>query len=201
MSDFSLAPASVLGSHAPRGSGQAGAAGVTIAERTGVSLCSVLARKGAGLALADRVRSEFGLDLPRSPRCTRPGPVEFIWAGPMQWLALGEGNDGRAFERRMQSSLGGMASITDQSDGRVILRVSGPRARDALGKGVHIDLHPSEFRPGSTALTEVAYMNVHLWQVDDAPTYNVAMFRSFALAFWEWLAAAAAEYGVTTEPS
>jgi heterotetrameric sarcosine oxidase gamma subunit len=197
VSDFSLSPASVLSSHTSR---TTGSAGVTIGERTGVSLCSVVARKGAEAALADRVRNGFGVELPRTPRCTGPGAVELIWAGPSQWLVLGEESDGRAFEQQLQSVFGGVASITDQSDGRVIIRVSGPRARDALAKGVLIDLHPSEFKPGATALTVVAYMNAHLWQVDDAPTYDVAMFRSFALAFWEWLAAAAAEYGVATEP-
>jgi sarcosine oxidase gamma subunit len=29
----------------------------------------------------------------------------------------------------------------------------------------------------------------------------VAMFRSFTVAFWEWLADSAAEYGVATELS
>jgi methylglutamate dehydrogenase subunit D len=49
-------------------------------------------------------------------------------------------------------------------------------------------------------VTVVSYSNVHLWQVDDAPTYDIAMFRSFAVAFWDWLTAAAAEFGVSTKP-
>jgi methylglutamate dehydrogenase subunit D len=201
VSSFGLSPASALISHATRKGGQASAAGVRIAERTGVLLCSVLARKGADAMLGERVRREFGVELPRTPRCTGSGPVEFIWAGPNQWLALGEGDDGRAFEQRLRWSLGGMASLVDQSDGRTILRISGARARDALAKGVQIDVHPCAFTPGDTAMTVVAYINVHLWQVDSAPTYDVAMFRSFAVAFWEWLADSAAEYGVATDLS
>jgi sarcosine oxidase subunit gamma len=201
VSSFKLSPAAVLGSHASWIGGQASTAGVTIAERTGVLLCSVLARKGAGATLAERVRNEFGVELPRTPCCTGPGAVEFIWAGPSQWLALGEGNDGRAFEQRLRSSLGGIASLADQSDGRAILRISGLRARDALAKGIHIDLHPSAFKPRDTAITSIAYVSVHLWQIDNTPTYDLAMFRSFAVAFWEWLADSAAEYGVATDPS
>lgn len=88
--------------------------------------------------------------------------------------------------------------MTDQSDGRTILRIGGPRVRDALAKGIHIDLDPSAFKPGDTAITAVAYINVHFWQVDDRPTYDVAMFRSFSVAFWDWLSGAAAEYGLAT---
>ena len=201
MASLKLPPAAVLGSHALRIGGQAGTAGVTISERTGVSLCSMLARTGADATLADRVRNEFGADLPRTPRCTGPAAVEFIWAGPNQWLALGEGNDGRAFEQQLRSSLGDTVSLTDQSDGRAILRISGLRARDALAKGAHIDLHPSAFKPRDTAITSIAYVSVHLWQIDNTPIYELAMFRSFALAFWEWLADSAAEYGVATDPS
>ena len=76
------------------------------------------------------------------------------------------------------------------------MRISGPRARDALAKGVHIDLHPSAFLPGDAAVTAVAYIGVHFWQVDAAPTYEFAMFRSFAVSFGEWLVDAAAEFGV-----
>ena len=84
----------------------------------------------------------------------------------------------------------------DQSDGRIILRVTGPRVRDALAKGVPIDLHPRAFRPGDAAITTVATIGVHLWQVDDAPTYELIVPRSFAVAFREWFDEAAAEFGI-----
>jgi methylglutamate dehydrogenase subunit D len=31
-----------------------------------------------------------------------------------------------------------------------VLRITSPRVRDALAKGVAIDLHPRAFRPGDT---------------------------------------------------
>jgi methylglutamate dehydrogenase subunit D len=171
-------------------------AGVTLEERTGVSLCSVLTRKDSASRLVERVRQEFGVELPRTPKYTGAGPVAFIWAGPGQWLAMAASGGSSQWEQRLRSSLAGAASVMDQSDGRTVVRISGPHARDALAKGVHIDLHPSAFAPGDTALTSVAYMNVHFWQIDVAPTYEFAIFRSSAVAFWEWLANAAAEYGV-----
>jgi methylglutamate dehydrogenase subunit D len=159
-------------------------------------LCSMLARKGAEAQLADRVRQVFGIELPREPRYAATAPIAFAWAGPSHWLALGERVDGRTFELQLRSSFGDVASVMDQSDGRTIMRISGPRARDALAKGIHVDLHPRAFRPGDTAITTAAYVGVHFWQVDAVPTYEFAVLRSFAISFWEWIANAAAEFDV-----
>ena len=52
------------------------------------------------------------------------------------------------------------------------------------------------FQPGSAALTAIALIGVQLWQVDDTPTYDLAVFRSMAGSFWSWLSASAAEFGV-----
>jgi heterotetrameric sarcosine oxidase gamma subunit len=193
VSNFRLAPASSLGARAVAAPDHTGVTAVVVTERVGVSLCSVIARKSFNAQLADLARAEFGVELPRTPRSTGPGTIEFIWAGPNQWLALSERDEGKALEQRLRSSLGPAASITDQSDGRTIVRVAGPRLRDVLAKGVHIDLHPCAFKPGDTAITTVAYINVHFWQVDDTPTYDITIFRSFAVAFWEWLCVAIAE--------
>jgi methylglutamate dehydrogenase subunit D len=194
--NFKLVSAPRLNMVASAAVNHAGPPGVTLQERSTVSLCSVLVRKGGDGQLADRVRQEFGIELPRTPRCVASGSVSFIWAGPGQWLAMKDSGDSRPFEQRLQLSLGEAASIMDQSNGRIVVRISGPRARDVLAKGVLVDLHPGAFRPGDTAMSVVAYINVHFWQVDDAPTYEFAVFRSFAVAFWEWLGDSAAEYGV-----
>ena len=68
----------------------------------------------------------------------------------------------------------------DQSDGRTIVRISGASARDALAKGAFVDLHQSAFRPGDAAITTIGHIGVHFWQIDEVPTYECAMFRSFA---------------------
>jgi sarcosine oxidase subunit gamma len=169
--------------------------GVIARERSNVALFNILARKGADERLAERAHQEFGIELPETPRCVTKGPVTLIWSGAKQWLAMAEGPEGIALGQRLRTTLVGVASIMDQSDGRSLIRISGPRARDTLAKGVHIDLHPSVFRASCTAITVVSYINVQFWQVDETPTYELAMFRSFAAAFWEWLADSAAEYG------
>ena len=93
------------------------------------------------------------------------------------------------------AKLKGFASVSDQSDGRAVVRLAGPRVRDVLAKGLPIDLHPTVFGAGSAATSVIALMGVTLWQVDDAPTYDIAVFRSLAGSFWKWLTDSAAEFG------
>ncbi len=198
MSDFTLTPVSILDSlRAPLPLQEKEKPGVTIIERTGVSLFQVLARKGADVQLAERVREMFNVALPSTPRCVASSPISFAWAGPSQWLALGAQRDCEAFATFLSSLRPNLASAVDQSDGRTIIRVSGPCAREALAKGLHIDLHPSVFRAGDAAITAVSHIGVHFWQLDDVPTYELTTFRSFAIAFCEWLVEASAEFGVS----
>lgn len=196
MPEFTLTPASAA---LPVARGITDRPGVTVVERTGVSLCSVLARKGAEELVAERVRLEFGVALPNTPRHANPGVIAFAWAGPSHWLAMGDGMDARTFEMQLRSSLASAASVIDQSDARTIVRIGGARARDALAKGILIDLDPSAFGPGDAAVTTCGHIGVHFWQCDATPLYEFAVPRSFAISFWEWIAASAAEFGFAVE--
>lgn len=172
-------------------------AGVTVAVRSNRALAMVMVRRNQLHALVGRVREVFGLELVNSPRCAIAGPICFAWAGPGQWLAMEERTDGVAFERRLRDALGPLASVSDQSDGRTVIQVGGVRARDALAKGVPIDLHPRAFRPGDAAVTIVAHVGANVLQVDETPTHEFVVGRSFAAAFLEWLINSAAEFGVS----
>ena len=196
----SLAPRSALaGLAVPARPGLAGAPGIVVSERQGLALATVLARKGQEAALHRRVQEMFGIALPTTPRRVAADATAFIWAGPGHWLAVAESEEGHRFEARLREGLAGLASVSDQSDGRVIIRISGVKARDVLAKGIPLDLHPRAFGPGHAAATVAAHIGVQIWQLDDAPTYELAMFRGFAVSFWEWLIESSAEFGVTVE--
>ena len=77
----------------------------------------------------------------------------------------------------------------------MLLELRGPRARDALAKGVSIDLHPRAFKTGDVAVTTASHLAVHLWQVADEPVYRLLVVRTYFDSLWRWLAASAAEYG------
>jgi len=178
-----------------------GAPGVALSERVDVGIATLMARKEQASALRDAVRTAYGIDLPDASRHVAGSTVGFIGTGPGQWLAVSERLPNGALAVDLSARLKGLASISDQSDGRAVLRISGPRVRDVLAKGLPIDLHPSVFAPGSAATSVIALMGVTLWQVDDAPTYDIAVFRSLAGSFWTWLTDSAAEFGWAVGPA
>ena len=197
MSDLVLTPHSALERVLVPGhyGAEVDAPGVTISEHTGLALASVMARRNKTTSLAARVKERFAIDLPMTARRAADSPIQFIWAGPGRWLAAAPNQKAATFESDLRDALVGLASVTGQSDGRSIIRVSGPKAREALAKGVPLDLDPRAFGPNDTAMTVVAHINVHFWQCDAAPTYDFAIFRSFAGSFCEWLLDASAEFG------
>ena len=52
------------------------------------------------------------------------------------------------------------------------------------------------FGPGSAAVTTISHIGVTIWQIDDTPTFEIALFRSFADRFWHWMKATSAALGV-----
>ncbi len=198
MDEVDIEPVSALdGVVTPGRYGQrAGNPGVTATEIKGSGLALVTAREVRQAALADAVQAAFGIELPGTSRCVAGREIALIWSGPAQWLAYGVRVPEQGMEALLAGPLSGLASIVDQSHGRTLLRMTGPRVRDALAKGLTIDLHPRAFKSGDVAASAVAHIGVHLWQTDDQPTYEIAVPRGFALSFWHWLEASAAEYGL-----
>jgi sarcosine oxidase subunit gamma len=178
-----------------------GQPGVTLALRDDVALAAIMCRKGRAEDLRSRVHDRFGIALPMIATCLAAGGNSFAWAGPGRWLAVTSNTSGASFATTLRELCSDLASVINQSDGRCIIRVGGPKARDALAKGVPIDLDARAFGPGDTALTLADHISVHLWQIDDAPTYDFAVFRSFAASFCEWLLEVSASYGVMVRGS
>jgi len=191
-----LADIAVAGRHGRKD----GTPGAVFAERTGLGLASATARKGRGPALRDAVRAAYGIELPETSRRVSAPSAAFIGTGPGQWLAVSEQLASGDLALDLGAKLAGLASISDQSDGRAVVRITGPKTRDVLAKGLPIDLHPSVFATGSAATSVIALMGVTLWQIDDAPTYDIAVFRSLAGSFWKWLTDSAAEFGYEVLP-
>ncbi|MGF6233233.1 heterotetrameric sarcosine oxidase gamma subunit [Inquilinus ginsengisoli] len=184
----------------PARSGRAeGEPGVTVRSRDDLAMAKLIACEGRAGDLAAAVRARFGLELPATPKRVEQGRLAVIWSGPGQWLAVAE--DGHDLTRELTETVGAFAAVSDQSDGLAVLRVSGPHARDALIKGVGLDLHPRAFGPGDAAVTVIAHIGAQLWQLDDRPTYEIAIYRSFAGSLWRWLEASAAEFGCAVEAS
>ncbi len=176
-----------------------GEPGVVLCERIDLGIATLAVRKGQSAALAEAVQRLYGANLPDGSRHVTGSAAGFIGTGPGQWLVVSAEHRNGALADDLVRRLKGLASISDQSDGRAVIRLAGPAARDVLAKGLPIDLHPSVFAPGSAATSVIALMGVTLWQVDDTPAYDLAVFRSLAGSFWTWLTDSAAEFGYQVE--
>jgi sarcosine oxidase subunit gamma len=174
---------------------------LVITERKNLAIATVIARKGQGAALRAAFGQRFGVLLPDRPTCAAAGGITVIGMAPQQWLAVAEEDAAVEFLDHLTIALGLYAAITEQSDARAVLRLQGSKARAALAKGLPIDLHPHHFKPGDAALTVMALTGVHLWQIDDNPTYDLAVSRSMASGLVSLLIDNAAEYGVEFRPN
>ena len=151
----------------------------------------VLARKGQIPALAAKITNLHGLALPNGPGRVAAGEIAFTGLAPGQWLATGP----EGFVARLATDLAGLASVSDQTDARVFLRLKGANLRETLAKGVPLDLHPASFAPGAAAATLAAHVSVWLWRLDH-DTFELAVPRSMLGSFMDWLNASAAEFGL-----
>jgi sarcosine oxidase subunit gamma len=131
------------------------------------------------------LQEALGLTLPGPNRQTHHDGIRYLWAGPECWLAVADAA-GPDFDLRMAQSCNTLAAVTDQSDGRTILHVSGSAARDVLAKLVPIDLHPAAFPPDATALTLAGHIPVQIWH-SPPDGFELACFRSYAETLYEAL--------------
>ena len=137
-----------------------------------------------------------GTPLPTVPNTWVPTSDGWlVWLGPDEWLLTSTGISPEALEEELRTELrpaGGTA--VDVSAQRIVLRISGPRARDMLAKGCSIDLHPRVFGPGSSAQTTLGQAGVVLLALDDG--FAVLVRSSFAGYLATWLLDASLEYTV-----
>ena len=171
-----------------------GAPGVTLSIRHPVSIVCVIARKGRTDAVSSLLHAQYGIALPTAGGSAPAEELVLHWWGANQYSAQAEDLAEARLYRELRSHLEGVASCSDQSHGRVIFSLVGPRVRDLLAKGTSVDLHPRIFGPGHCAVTQMAHVGVHLAQTGP-DAFEISVARSFSCGFWEWLAGQAQELG------
>ena len=173
--------------------------GVVIRERESLGLATLLVRQGKADALVQRVRGRFQIELPRRPQRRATQDVAFIGTGPGAWLATHD-RESNGFAGALSEALGDLAALADQTDGYVVLRLSGPHVRDSLVKLVPVDLHPRAFAVDDAVSTIAAHVGITLWRLEDddagSAVFEIAVFRSLATSLWHALTESAAELGI-----
>lgn len=207
MADFSwntqspLQKALVAGRH-----GSAGAqAGVTLGEVRDIVLVQVMARRGKAGETAKAAKKLFGVVAPEVLTAAKGKIATLIWSGPDQFMVYAPRTDEASQLEAIRNAFAGTASLSDQSDGRCLIRVSGPRGRDALAKFCSLDLHDRAFPVGAAASTAVDHTAVNFWRdvdgADGHPVYNMLVFTSFADSLWHTMADSSLEYGFEASSS
>ena len=162
-----------------------------------MSVVWIAARTDRISALLLRINELHGVTLTSSPRLAKSrSGVDFIGAGPDQWLAIAPAASGLDLATVLADQLQGLASVADQTDARTLVSVSGEKARDTLAKGLPIDLHPRAFPEGAVAITHAAHIGVILWRPIGSDSFILACSRSYSDSFWRWLTESAAEHGL-----
>ena len=136
-------------------------------------------------------------ELPLGPNTVSNGISTIYWLGPDEWLIVTPGGDRPTLPAMLEEALNGMhASLNVVTGGQVAMRISGDSATAVLAKGCTLDLHPKTFHPGQCAQTGLAKASILIGKVDDVPTFDVIVRRSFAEYLALWLQHAGAGYGI-----
>ncbi|MCY4362358.1 MAG: sarcosine oxidase subunit gamma [Gammaproteobacteria bacterium] len=120
-----------------------------------------------------------------------PSPTSshtIFWLGPDEWLLVtGPGKENGKAEQLGKSLSGQCHSLVDVTGGQILLRLRGSQARKVLAKGCTLDLHPRAFKVGQCAQTTLAKTSMLIAQVDNTPTFDIIVRRSFAEYAALWL--------------
>ena len=170
-------------------------AGLTVGEVRDFQLVLLLARRGQSAAMRKTAKTQFGSD-PGSDAKSVDGKngCTLIWSGPDQFYVLTPSAKAKKVAD-LRTKFAKSASLSDQSNGRSLIRMSGPRVRDCLAKLLSIDLHPEVFAVGDAAATQMAHMAVNIWR-DKDDVFHVLVFTSFAESLWRAILDHGAEYGI-----
>lgn len=176
----------------------AGEAGVTLTERKLVSLVQVAAWPDTAEQVEGILASLLGCAPPQERDGSSGGAEGAILVlSPGRWLL--ESLDLRLADRLAEQIGVNLGAVTDLSHARVATRITGPKAAWVLAKGLALDLHPAAFPPMQVAQSAVHEVGVILRRLS-AESFDLYVYRGFALSFWDWLTEAAAETGYRVEP-
>ena len=133
--------------------------------------------------IASTIRNAWQLEMPQPGKFTGPSTngVSLVWMAPNQIFILI--NLAQSSQLNfVRNVLGNEYYLTDQSDNWCGLRVMGPEVISALERICPIDLHQSEFPPGSAARTVMEHLGMIILCVDNN-NYVLFSANSYAQSF------------------
>ena len=136
---------------------------------------TVMPFRGHGKVLAQRLK--------------RLKSVSLRTAGPDDWLMV--------TTDRVPDIDPAQALVVDQSHGRTLFRLRGPRAISILMKGVAIDLPGDALPVGTATSLQFEHIPVNLARIEET-VFEIIVMRSYAESLRHALSLAGREFGMTT---
>jgi sarcosine oxidase subunit gamma len=102
-----------------------------------------------------------------------------------EYWVFSENHDARGVETLLGKKFGESASLFDQSHGRMLLRLEGPRTIEILAKGSPLDFDTLPTR--GAAHTVIEHIPVLISRREAAGPYDISVPRSYAASFIAWL--------------
>ena len=147
--------------------------------------------------LLAKVQELFAASLPSGPdTVVKNDALSALWLGPSSWLLLTGSPSMLAgnFVTRRDALNEVHGALFDVSASRIGWTIAGPHAVDVLSSGCPLDFHASVFRTRSYAQSVFGHVNVLIEKIDEAPTFNVLVARSFAHDTWHAMDIVARQY-------
>ena len=116
--------------------------------------------------------------------------------GPGEWLAVSDVLGAESLARDLAILDAARVSLFEQSDGRVVLHLSGPSVRRILAKCVAVDLHPQVFAEGRSANMLICHVGANLARTGP-DHFEIIVPRSYAGSVFEELMEMGREFALT----
>lgn len=122
--------------------------------------------------------------------------VHVRFCGPGEWLVVSETVAADTIARQLAELGANRVSFVDQSDGRVVLRIYGPKVRAILAKCTALDLHPDLFEIGQSANCQICHVAANLARTGQ-DAFEIVVMRSFAGFLFDEIREMGREFALT----
>ncbi len=116
--------------------------------------------------------------------------------GPGEWLVVSEAVAADTIARQLADLGASRVSFVDQSDGRVVLSIAGPRVRAILAKCTALDLHPDLFEIGQSTNCQICHVAANLARTGE-DAFEIIVMRSFAGFLFDEVCEMGREFALT----
>ena len=135
------------------------------------------------------------LKLPtKSLTVTSDNIARILWVGPDTWLIISK--DKKLIEDIHNTFNENDFAVTDISQSRAVIEISGSKSKDVLKKGSPLNFNNDMFKPNNCANTTYNGINIIIDFISEKPDcFNLFALRSFGGSFYHSITDSCLEYG------